>query len=758
MLKHYAGVLTKLLQRIAILLRVLWIFFPGILFVFAGAQVFLNLSQGKDVIVAATETNFRGLFVMLGLIFWVFVTWYSGRLVAYNHDEIFALAPRILYHLPRLLGFICFLVVIAAMAKLPPKPMADWLVWLIVVADLALYLLFHAQFEKIKEGHNTKQLVKYRNAVRILVIAMSILIGYINNPAIYLAGLPVVQLGFLFLVIVRRKIRYVEVATKEANTAQKKELTGRAEKFLGWILIDKNSAKDKDWIYDELKTEKRVFMWFNLISLLAMVIYLATIFNLRFSIFISSFPFVMLAFGILLGFGNFISLLSVKLKINFHFLFITAIFVLGILFEPHGIRIANRDSNDQIFKSRQSLSEFFQNWIRKRKSELTDSAIAQFPIFFVLADGGASRSGYWTASVLAKLEDSSGGKFSHHLFCLSGASGGSVGNVTFFASLYQKNKLPDSANKYLNACQKYLNTDFLTFTIARMLGPDLFKPIFPFPSIYDRAAALEKAVEEGSNDSLISEVMGKPFSNFITHRNEMNYDLPLLCINTTRMQDGRPAVVSNIRVDSLSFGKRIDVLNLLEPGQDVNMSTMMILGARFPYVSPAGRIGNSYFVDGGYFDNSGAGITHEMILELQRIINDSMQINPNHYLQKLKFYIIHTTNSPLEEGRIEKIHPLINDLAAPVKTLVGAYSTQTYVNNLRLFKYLTEINKGDTTYIPFNLYRNPDSVTYSMNWLISNRTLGLMNTRLSHYNKVGLFIKEFKTSNSQPLTNLFNDK
>jgi hypothetical protein len=84
---------------------------------------------------------------------------------------------------------------------------------------------------------------------------------------------------------------------------------------------------------------------------------------------------------------------------------------------------------------------------------------------------------------------------------------------------------------------------------------------------------------------------------------------------------------------------------------------MMILGARFPYVSPAGRIGNSYFVDGGYFDNSGAGITHEMILELQRIINDSLQINPNHYLKKLKFYILHTTNSPLEEGRIEKIHP-----------------------------------------------------------------------------------------------------
>ena len=76
------------------------------------------------------------------------------------------------------------------------------------------------------------------------------------------------------------------------------------------------------------------------------------------------------------------------------------------------------------------------------------------------------------------------------------------------------------------------------------------------------------------------------------------------------MQDGRPGVVSTMKLDYNIFGRRLDVLDSLRPGEDVHLSSMVILGARFPYVSPAGRIRNNYFVDGGYFDNSGAGVVH----------------------------------------------------------------------------------------------------------------------------------------------------
>ena len=56
------------------------------------------------------------------------------------------------------------------------------------------------------------------------------------------------------------------------------------------------------------------------------------------------------------------------------------------------------------------------------------------------------------------------------------------------------------------------------------------------------------------------------------------------------MQDGRPGVISNIKIESSAFGKRIDVLGLLKKDTDMRLSTAVIMGARFPYLSPAGRI------------------------------------------------------------------------------------------------------------------------------------------------------------------------
>src|SRR5690606_139802 len=128
---------------------------------------------------------------------------------------------------------------------------------------------------------------------------------------------------------------------------------------------------------------------------------------------------------------------------------------------------------------------------------------------------------------------------------------------------------------------------------------------------------LEYAIEHAAPDSVI---MRKAFrqrmSGLIARWQDSAYQLPILCINTTRMQDGVPGIVSNILIDSVTFGKRVDVLGLLKPGEDMRLSTAVVLGARFPYVSPAGRIENNYFVDGGYFDNSGAGAVHEMLQQL----------------------------------------------------------------------------------------------------------------------------------------------
>ena len=92
-----------------------------------------------------------------------------------------------------------------------------------------------------------------------------------------------------------------------------------------------------------------------------------------------------------------------------------------------------------------------------------------------------------------------------------------------------------------------------------------------------------------------------------------------------------------------------------------------------------------------------------------------------------------------------------------MKTLVGSYTNQTYVNNLRLLKYLLQINKGDTTYIPFNLYQQEEKELYPMNWVISDSTLRKMNKRLEGYVKIDRFIKAINTHNGKEIMHLFKD-
>jgi hypothetical protein len=121
-----------------------------------------------------------------------------------------------------------------------------------------------------------------------------------------------------------------------------------------------------------------------------------------------------------------------------------------------------------------------------------------------------------------------------------------------------------------------------------MLGPDFFRPLLPLDlgAMNDRAGALEDVMENGATDStFLQKKFGESFYSFVP---DTNNRLPILCINTTRMQDGRPGVISNIQIEdnNNTFGKRLDVLKLLTHDSDMRLSTAVVMGARFPYVSP----------------------------------------------------------------------------------------------------------------------------------------------------------------------------
>jgi hypothetical protein len=722
-------ILLGFLRKIALLLRLARIFLPGILVVCGTGLLMTIFIQGRDVFIITLESEYRGFFFMTALVFWATVTWYSSRLIAYNQDDLFEVFADGLYHAPRILGFACFTVVITALLALPPVSWSGKWLSLWIVAQFVLYFGAGKWFAVLRDRQTEPVLIKLRNTAMVISAILFLLAAIRNDSISYLYTLPLLQISLLFLVIVRRKLKDAGLS-REDPLLREKRTKQRSYKWLKWILDNPAGGRPPERNAHILQGEMAIFRFFNVLAIVSFLIYFLAIFHLQTSRWISTLPIVLLSLGILLGVGNLISLYAVKTRINWHLIFIIATIVVGSFVEPHNVRRTwpIDVSVGNMYASRPGLAEKFKAWAASRKVDIDKTSTKEYPVYFVLADGGASRSGYWTAGVLSRLEDETDGRFSEHLFCLSGTSGGSLGNAAFFASLVEAKKINQKSG-HRERCRTFLAQDFLSHTMARLLGPDLLKPLFPLDIIYDRAAALERSLEKIPVPSVIAESMSEPFSSLT---GSWNAEMPILFINTTRMQDGRPGIVSTLDLDSAIYGNRIDVLDSLPTYEDIRLSTAIMLGARFPYISPAGRLEQNYYVDGGYFDNSGAGAVHETIIEIKRIIDDSLRKTPDHWMGKLKCYVLHCTNAPQEESAVKKVHPVVNDLFAPVKTLLGSYSAQTDVNNLRLVRYLRSINGGIPTYIKFNLYKEGEAEKFPMNWVISKDHRLSMDDRLNN--------------------------
>ena len=767
------------LQVFTVFLRAVWLLFPAVFFFLAAFVAFWKLSQGRDVLISTLERTWVGGVVLLAILFWALVNWYSSRILVYRRNQLYADNSTIAYHMPRLLGYLSFTIVWIGLMRLPklehPQFNASqktWVVWLLFIVSCLLYWLGTKFFESYKnkklsvvrdlnedseavllekeerEKSNFKQAyIKIGLYALVIIIVNTISSFHFLFDAkawILFVSVILMQFCFLFVVVVRRgrlpvvdpsKTHFempLEFASIDAWQKSEKE-KGNVFEINLWerILYNANIPQKEKWF----------FRAYNYICAASIIIYFADILSYRWSVMLGSFPTVLLSFGVLTGIFCVITFFSVVRRVNFHVVLLVLILLTGKFFpEPHNVTLINA-KQDSVFNNRFGLREYFAEWVRQRKDSI---AKGEYPIYFTLADGGASRSGYWTAATLGKLEDTTGGKFSSHLFCMAGASGGSVGNGTFLALLKLKDSIINRKTSYTIEANKYLKSDFLSYTLARMLGPDFVRPIFGSLPIADRAAALEYALENGEDKSaVLYEQFKRPFSDFIPTTTNM---LPIICIDVTRVQDGNPSVVSNIKIDSVIFGQRVDVLSKLPAGKDMKLSTAVILGARFPYISPAGRIGKSYYVDGGYFDNSGAGVVQEMIQALQHIIRDSLAKDTNSYLKNLSFYVLHSQNgSPGAD--LKKIQPIMNDIAAPILTLVGAFGTQTSVNDWRLRQYMKEIhrNSGDSGYYPMNLYTNADSdIEFPMNWAISNYYIKKMDEQLGKDGDVKAVINMLK--------------
>lgn len=817
-----------ILRFLSFLFKSVWLFFPAILFIVLAIWCFWTLGQGKDIIVAFGENPRAKIYFFLAIALWAYLSWFSSRIVAYQKeykqwkqalrakqlsiddlndagsvDDVRKRGPvqqaddiesinvtdnnlhnysKALFHyelplpwleiFPRILGFACFLVIELALLQLKFYGTPNWSIgtaWIFFWSLLVVYMALNNRLSRLIQRNEvfTRRLFTVLLVLFVLFVVVTWMIDIESLMTFFWLTL-MLHIIYVMYVHLRRAEMNNLTFKKSASYKAFHQVHNPVKRFITWLMKSLRLPGD----------EPVYLVWFIVVAIAGVTVYVLAVVYLSIAVNIGPFPLALLAFSVLLGFGNIVTILSVRTAINWHVIvFVFAIF-LGSN-ETHYVNLSDQSPERiGVYKQRQRLTEYFDNWIRdSARARLIDSSPTHYNIYFVLANGGASRSGYWTAGVLGKLEDATRGTngwFSKHLFCLSGASGGSVGNATFFALLDSTNKLSPNGRtgSFTKAASEYLGNDFLSYTLARMLGPDYFKYIFHF-SWLDRAGALENSLEDipAFDTSLMRPNMKSSFAS-LSALQQKPYSLPILCINVTRVQDGNPGVVSNIKLDSLNFNNRIDVLELIQPDKDISLSTAAVLSARFPYISPAGRIDEAitkdslrehYFVDGGYFDNSGAGVVQEMI----RLINNYVRTHKDPVVKnrasKLRYVILHITNGSVGSAVLGPVSPIKNDLAAPLLTMVGAYNMQTTVNDQRLRNLLKDIDSigpAKAAYYPINLYksyyeREKDPATgkpqkedpYPMNWFISDTMRHRMDQRLHTHAKLNQLIQGILSSN-----------
>ncbi|HVI46431.1 MAG TPA: patatin-like phospholipase family protein [Chitinophaga sp.] len=757
--------LDKAVRFLSHLLRSVWLFFPGIMFLIFIYYITWNLDQGKDIIVAFTENEYAARIVFfIAIAFWVYVSWYSSRIISYikkfrqiadlqvtapfdsaqatlafeRQNVYFSISQPFLEEFPRSIGNGCFLLLELAMLQSPAlrTPFSTLTAWIVLfIAAAGLYLLNRALTKWARRPF-------FRKLFYILLfswIVLTAITSFIPRLSVIDLLLLLIWLHAVFLMYIH--LRRVEIEERIVSKAFTPPTHTFFDRVMDYFCIPRE--------------EKGYLGWFIFVGFIAFIFYVAAIQDLRFARQAGPLSYLLLAFGMLLLFGNVVTAFSVRYRISIHFLFIVAALVIGLK-ETHYVKTLTLPDHDNRYASRPSLETYLRAWLHSHPIP----ADSTYDVYFVMANGGASRSAYWTASVLGRIEDStirlnSNNRFSKHLFCLSGTSGGGVGVASFFAMLRdQTHQEP----KYSRSAMKYLRQDYFSYTFARMLGPDFFHYIAPIYRSADRSAALEQSFERSADvagDSLYRIPMDAAMSSFPAINGDTAV-MPILFINTTRMQDGNPGVVTNLRLDSGIFNNRIDVLQLLPRDSDITITTAAILGARFPYLSPAGRIQDQYFVDGGYFDNSGAGAVQEIIRGIISIGEADRHKNGDssalyRQINRLNFKVLHITNSPVipKPGNFESVAPVKNDLLAPILTIMGAYDMQTTVNDIRLLHYINDLavySHRSASYVQIPLYK--DSIdwrrdplwerfhekgepSYTMNWFMSDTTIRRINQRLS---------------------------
>jgi hypothetical protein len=441
-------------------------------------------------------------------------------------------------------------------------------------------------------------------------------------------------------------------------------------------------------------------------------------------------------------------------------------------FDNHTIRTEPALLAQPALDDRPSFEEAFAQWRAQApcggssgQAPCTDGD--EPPFVVVAAEGGASRSAYWTAMALGAIEDAYPG-FHKSVFALSGVSGGALGIGIYerLVTLYPTpeslpcGRLHDSDQKgsYARCAQEILKRDFLGPTFFSMFNSDLVQRLLPGAILPDRAAALEQSWERAwtatmakgkAADQRNEDALARPFELRRKSLPAAEWR-PILLLNGASVKTGRRIITSDIAIwdgcdpEKSIFPGAADFLCLTR--RTPLFSTAIHNSARFPYISPAGTIWSvgpagenrksDRIVDGGYFETHGAFTAEDVVTKaaalgrIKPIVisleNDLIPLCPDDITPERCRLRQHNYTWKREAGPMPWWMRFGDDLFSPALGLYagrdghGAYARQ------KLSQDVDGLRSDGPGFVRLNLETGREGlprVNPAMSWFLSQRSL-----------------------------------
>jgi len=435
-----------------------------------------------------------------------------------------------------------------------------------------------------------------------------------------------------------------------------------------------------------------------------------------------------------------------------------------------------------------TVDEAFGLW-EMRNSEVEPSRFGRRPIpmLFVAANGGGIKAATWAAFALdcvlrggdgvdrqetrdlCEAITPEGANRTGNVFAMSGVSGGSTGLAEFVVHEIETQGEPDSG-----WIRRALGDDFVSPSVAWQLFVEVPRTFLQFTPGMDRAEVMERSWERGwferslgeraaaaawgSDDEISSPLQRGLFSSW----EEFGTQIPLLLLNSATVEDGCRVIVSPLSTDgtgsdegpSSEGGRNCTGIGRLDGplpqdqlfpasrdirhfvcGSDLRMSTAAMASARFPWVSPSGRLpfcggdsGSVHVIDGGYLDNSGG----ETIAELwdavrERIAERNAASSSSCVVPYL--ILIDSGYGPTPESKQDDVPELL----VPLKGFFAAGSSRTIEGRneaaLKFRQQLIGVATGDrlaTLYL-----RTQPSGEAPLGWTLDDTTIDALEAQLA---------------------------